>query len=334
VAAATPGISLVVPICDELENLEPLVEATLAALTATGEAYELILVDDGSRDGSDEELLRLAKLDPGIIVLRHRRRFGKGAALATGIARARGARIVTIDADLQEDPAELPKLLAALDGGLDLVGGRRVARKDSTLKLISSRMFNRLARWVGGPPLADINCGFKAMSSDLARELPLEAGRFRLMPLVAHWWGYRVGEVDVSHRPRTAGRSHFGGERFPGALFDLFAMVFLFRYEERPGHPFLQAGAVSSLVGLGICMHLAGIWITSDPMSIGHRYPRLAFGVLLLLLGGQLLATGVLGEWLAWRTRATRSHRVEYERRGGSGAEEKFVGEDAPESPR
>jgi len=316
--AREPAISLVVPISDELPNLGPLVDRTLAALRGIGEPYELILVDDGSRDGSAEELLRLATLDPAIVVLRHRRRLGKGAALATGIARARGERIATIDADLQEDPAELPRLLAALDGGLDLVGGRRSPRRDSLAKNLSSRLYNRLARLVGGPPLGDINCGFKAMRRDLARALPLEAGRFRLMPLVAHWWGYKVGEVDVSHRPRRAGRSHFGGERFPGALFDLFAVVFLFRYEERPGHPFLYAGVLSGLAGLTVCLRLAWIWFAES--TIEYRYPQLAFGVLLLILGGQLLATGILGEWLAWRSRASRAHRLEYERRGEEGS--------------
>lgn len=316
--ADDPAISLVVPISDELPNLEPLIDATLAALRGTGEPYELVLVDDGSRDGSQEALARLASRDPAIVVLRHRRRFGKGAALATGIGRARGDRIATIDADLQEDPAELPRLLAALDGGLDLVGGRRMPRRDSLAKRVGSRVYNRLARLVGGPPLRDINCGFKAMRRDLARALPLEAGRFRLMPLVAHWWGYRVGEVEVSHRPRRAGRSHFGTERFPGAFFDLFAVVFLFRYEERPGHPFLYAGALSGLAGLAVCARLAWIWVAEA--TIEYRYPQLAFGVLLLLLGGQLLATGILGEWLAWRSRAPRGHRLEYERRGDEGA--------------
>ncbi len=315
-AEPAPGISLVVPICDERPNLDPLVDAALAALRGTGETFELILVDDGSRDGSDQELDRLVRTDPGIVVLRHRRRFGKGAALASGIARARGARIATIDADLQEDPGELPLLLAALDGGLDLVGGRRAKRRDSWPKRLSSRLFNGLARLLGGPPLSDMNCGFKAMSRELARELPLEAGRFRLMPMIAHWWGFRVGEVEVSHRPRAAGRSHFGGERFPGALFDLFAVVFLFRYEERPGHPFLQAGALSSFVGAAICLHLAWLWMMEG--TISFRYPRLAFGVLLLVIGGQLLATGILGEWLAWRSRSPRTYRVEYERRGGA----------------
>lgn len=310
-----PSISLVVPLANERPNLEALLEATLPALEATGEAFELILVDDGSRDGSDTYLAERTAGDDRIVVVRHRRRFGKGAALASGIAVACGDRIATIDADLQEDPAELPRLLEALDGGLDLVGGRRFDRRDPWLKRVSSRLFNTVARWVGGPDLHDINCGFKAMRRELARELPLEAGRFRLMPLVAHWWGFRVGEVVVTHRPRRAGRSHFGGERFPGALFDLFAVVFLFRYEERPGHPFLQAGAVTGLIGAGICTYLAVKRLALG--SIGYQYPLLALGVLLLVIGGQCIATGVLGEWLAWRSRAPKPHRVEYARRGG-----------------
>ena len=146
------------------------------------------------------------------------------------------------------------------------------------------------------------------MSRDLALQLPLQAGRFRLMPLVAHWWGYRVSEIEVSHRQRTAGQSHFGSERFPGAIFDLIAVVFLFRYEERPGHPFLQAGSIATALGLLVCGHLG--WIRLTEGSLDWRYPRLAFGILLLLVGAQLVATGILGEWLAWRSKGSRSQRV------------------------
>jgi len=306
--AVETGVSLVVPICNELPNLEPFLQSAIAALRDLDSPFELILVDDGSTDGTAEALTELSELDDRIVILQHRRRFGKGAALSSGISQARFSKIATIDADLQEDPAELPILLAELDSGLDLVSGCRTNRRDPLLKKICSRVFNWLTRRVGGPPLRDINCGFKILKRELAIELPLQAGRFRLMPLVAHWWGYRVGEVEVTHRQRTAGQSHFGSERFPGALFDLLAVVFLFRYEERPGHPFFQAGSIATALGLVVCGHLG--WIKLTEGSLDWRYPRLAFGILLLLVGAQLVATGILGEWLAWRAKGSRNHRL------------------------
>lgn len=325
-AASVVGLSLIVPLCDERPNLERLVEACAGALAALPVKAELILVDDGSRDGSTEWLdERVAAWregadgGPELLVVHHRRRFGKGAALTSGVAAARGETIATLDADLQEDPAELPRLLAALAGGDDLVSGCRADRQDGWRKRVSSKVYNALTRALGGPPLRDINCGFKAMRRDLAAELLLEAGRFRLMPLIAHHRGYRVSEVDITHRPRVAGRSHFGTNRFPGALFDLFAIVFLLRYEERPGHPFLIAGSLSALIGTGVCTHLAVRWVL-DGYTIQHRYPYLAFGILCLLLGGQLLATGILGEWLAWRTGRAKPRRVESELRSGQEA--------------
>ncbi|MGA1779501.1 MAG: glycosyltransferase family 2 protein [Planctomycetota bacterium] len=320
--APTPALTLVVPVCDELPNLDALFQATLPVLEELPGGFEWILVDDGSTDGSSGRLRELAGRDARIRVLHHRRRYGKGAALTTGFRRARGSVIATIDADLQEDPRELPRLLDALSAGYDLVSGARLQRRDPWSKRSSSRLFNALTRLLGGPPLRDINCGFKVYRRELANSLPLEAGRFRLAPLIAHWWGYRVTEVPVAHRERAAGRAHFGGRRFPGALFDLLAVVFLFRYQDRPGHPFLQAGILSFLLGAGITLHLAVRWFLDD-FTIGARYPRLAFGLLLLLLGVQLLATGVLGEWLAWRTREGDEHRVREEgaRLPGAGEE-------------
>ena len=319
------GLSLIVPLCDERPNLERLIDACTSALASLPMRAELILVDDGSRDGSTEWLdeqvaiwsQRSLENSPELLVVHHRRRFGKGAALTSGVAAARGETIATLDADLQEDPDELPRLLEALDRGDDLVSGCRANRQDGWRKRVSSKLYNALTRALGGPSLQDINCGFKAMRRDLAAELLLEAGRFRLMPMIAHHRGYRVSEVDITHRPRVAGRSHFGTNRFPGALFDLFAIVFLLRYEERPGHPFLIAGSLSALIGAGVCSHLAVRWVL-DGYTIQHRYPYLAFGILCLLLGGQLLATGILGEWLAWRTGRAKPRRVESERRSGS----------------
>ena len=311
----TPELSLVVPLHNEEDNVEPLVAACINTLSGTDTHYELILVDDGSTDGTLSRLRDAASSDPHIRAISLRRRFGKGAALAAGLRRARGDRIVTLDADLQEDPAELHRLVAALDDGLDLVTGWRRHRRDPWLKRISSKLFNTLVRLTSGLPLRDINCGFKAMRREVAEELILTGGRFRFIPLLAHWWGFRVGEIEVSHRPRARGRSSFGAGRFPGVLIDLLAVSCLIRYHSRPGHLFVQTGAVSFGSGFSICAYIA--WLRLSPGGSGtieHRYPLLALGVLLIAIGVQLAATGFLGEWLAYRDRnAEPGFRVRWE---------------------
>ena len=206
-------VSLVVPLYNEEDNVEPLVEATVAALTQAVSRFEIILVDDGSVDGTAERIRAAQKRHARVRVISLRRHFGKGAALAAGLARARGRRLACIDADLQEDPNEIGRLLAGLDEGFDLVSGWRRRRRDSFFKRCSSRIFNWLVRIITRVPLRDINCGFKVMTRETADELVLTGGRFRFIPLLAKWWGFRVGEREITHRPRARGRSHFGGEQ-------------------------------------------------------------------------------------------------------------------------
>lgn len=311
-------LSLVVPLLDEEDNVEALVSTCLEALKHWGRPSELILVNDGSRDATGERLDDCVKRSEAVRVVHLRRRFGKGAALAAGFAEARGKLIATLDADLQEDPRELPSLRDALNGGLDLVTGWRRVRRDSFLKVWMSALFNLLVRMLCGVRLRDINCGFKLMNRAVMEELLLTGGRFRFVPLMAHWWGFRVGEVPVTHQPRKHGRSSFGGNRFPGALIDLAAMACLIRYHSRPGHLFIQAGAMSGLVGFGICGVIA--WLRFSEGTIGYRYPLLALGVLLLIIGVQLAACGFLAEWLAYQMRrAEPGYRVLSSSGGGQG---------------
>ncbi len=311
-SAAAIDLSLVVPMFNEEDNLTALLADCLPALERVTARFEIVLVDDGSTDRTAEQARRAAVADPRIRALSLRRRFGKGAALAAGLARARGARVVTIDADLQEDPAQIGLLLAALDEGLDLVSGWRRHRADPLSKRISSRLFNALLRLVTGLELRDVNCGFKAMTRDVAGDLNLLGGRFRFIPLLAHWWGYRVGEREISHRPRRRGVSRFGNERFPGVLIDLLTMLCLIRFHSRPGHLFVAAGAVSGIAGFGICAYLTALFIQFG--NVQHRHPLLALGVLLLIIGVQLVATGFLGEWLAYERRGQEpGYRVRWE---------------------
>ena len=311
-AERTVELSLVIPLHDEADNVESLLTRCLAALESVTPDFEILLVDDGSRDGTCDRIRAAAEAEPRVHATSLRRRFGKGAALSAGVARARGRRIATIDADLQEDPAEIGKLLALLDQGLDLVTGWRRNRRDGALKNWSSRVFNGLTRLLTGVRLHDINCGFKVMTREVAGDLFLSAGRFRFMPVLAHWWGYRVGEQEVTHRPRVHGRSHYGSERFPGAVVDLLTLMCLMRFHSRPGHLFVTVGMMSGFVGGAICAHLA--WIFIQEGTIDWRYPRLSLGVLLIVIGVQLVATGFLGEWLAYRDRGGEpDYRVKWE---------------------
>ncbi|MCA8961006.1 MAG: glycosyltransferase family 2 protein, partial [Planctomycetes bacterium] len=295
--ASPPLFSVVVPLHDEEGNVTEVVDRCLALFDRRGDPAELILVDDGSSDGTLDELRQAVLRDPRVRAIALRRRFGKGAALAAGIAESRGNLVGTIDGDLQEDPAEFDRLITRVSAGADLVVGWRSDRRDGFWKRSQSHLFNALVRAVTGQRIRDSNCGFKVMHRELATEVALTDGRFRFVPLVAASLGYRVEDVEVTHRPRSKGRSSFGSNRFPGALIDLIITLWFIRYRSRPGHLFIQLGAISGAVGVAICIALTCIRIGTG--SIQHRYPLLALGVLLIVVGVQLGATGFLGEWLS-----------------------------------
>jgi glycosyltransferase involved in cell wall biosynthesis len=299
--ATRVDVSVLVPVKDE--------EATLRALTAEltevlgstpGLAYEVILVDDGSTDGSWAVMCELAAQSPSVRAVRLRRNFGKSAALAAAVAEARGERVVTIDADLQDDPAELPRLLAELDSGADLVVGHKAARKDPLSKRLPSKLFNKATGLITGLSLKDHNCGLKAANAQVYRQVPLYGELHRYTPALAHQLGFRVVEVAVNHRPRLYGRSKYGIERYLRGALDLLTVVALTRYGRRPGHLFGGLGALSGLVGSLILVYLAGVWVlTDDP--IGTR-PLLTLGVLLEILAVQLVSLGLIAELVLART--------------------------------
>lgn len=308
-----PDLSMVVPMRDERDAVEDLVTRLVPALEAARiESFEVILVDDGSRDGTGDLLEKLCDGDDRLRCLRLRRPFGKGDALGAGFDAARGHWIATIDADLQESPEELDRLISVMEDGADLVIGWRHRRRDGVGKRLSSFLYNSVVRLVGGPPLHDGNCGFKLMRNDLARELPLSGGRFRFMQLVANHWGYRVQEVQVSHRKRQTGQTHFGPMRAFSAAVDLLAVLALLRGHSRPGILFLKWGLVLTLPGALILSFIAYLRIFEG--SIQHRFPLLALGVMMVLAGLQLLLAGVMAEWMAAKERGRSSYRIEKSR--------------------
>jgi glycosyltransferase involved in cell wall biosynthesis len=272
-------------------------------LEGLGRPYELIFVDDGSRDGSFQLIEKLHRADERVRALQLRRNFGKAAALAAGFREARGEVIVTLDADLQDDPAELPRLVARLEDGADLISGWKRDRQDPRSKTLPSRLFNWVTGWLTGVQLRDFNSGFKAYRREVVEEIRLYGELHRFIPALAAWRGFRVDEIAVNHRPRRFGRSKYGSARFWRGCLDLLTVLFLTRYTRRPLHLFGGLGLVAWIVGLGVNLYLTGLWLTGA-RPIGTR-PLLAFGILSMLVGIQFFSVGLLSELvLSYQTRA------------------------------
>jgi glycosyltransferase involved in cell wall biosynthesis len=293
---AAPDISVVVPIYNERPTLAALFDQCRAALDPLGSSWEMIFVDDGSTDGSFDEITALHGRDARARGVRLRANLGKSAALAVGFRAARGQRLVTIDGDLQDDPQEIPRLLAVLDQGVDLVSGWKTARQDSASRVVASRLFNALSRRVSGVALHDVNCGLKVYRREVAAEVPLYGELHRFIPLLAHWRGFRVAEIAVSHRPRAVGRSRYGWSRALRGVMDLVTVICLTRYNRRPAHFFSLPGSALIAVGSVLCAYIAYLRLTYG--HIMHRHPLLIFAVLLVVVGVQLFTTGLLGEMM------------------------------------
>lgn len=291
-----PRISLVIPAMNEEGNLRDLYAAILAELDPPRTAFEIVFVDDGSSDGTWGIMTALAEDDHRVIALRHRRNFGKARGLATGFAVASGEIILTMDADLQDDPAEIPRFLEMLDEGYDLVSGWKQRRQDPLGKTFPSRIFNSTVRVVSGVPLHDFNCGFKAYRADVVRNIRLYGELHRFTPVLAHAEGFRVGEIPVRHHARRWGASKYGWSRLVKGFLDLLTVTFLTEYRQRPMHVLGLPGVIAIVAGAFI-----GLWLTAEKIltgaSIGNR-PLLLLAVLLVLVGVQFFGLGLLGELL------------------------------------
>jgi glycosyltransferase involved in cell wall biosynthesis len=304
-------ISLVIPLHNESASLELLIDECRAVLddpsrdwTALGipagsgaPRWEIILVDDGSTDGSFSLLRTLGADDPAIRAIRLRRNLGKATALSVGFAQATGEVVVSLDADLQDDPNEIPRMLALLDSGYDLVSGWKRKRHDSLARVVASRLFNYVVRRSSGVELHDLNCGFKAYRRGVAQDVRLYGELHRFIPVIAAWKGYAVGEIEVAHRARRFGRSRYGWGRAFRGMMDLVTVMFLTRFDARPAHFFSLPGAFLMSVGLMVLVYIAYLRFTYG--EILGRHPLLAFGVLSVLAGLQLFTSGLLGEMLA-----------------------------------
>src|SRR5881227_2349067 len=286
-------ISVVVPVHDEERTVALLFDELQAALEPLGEPWEAVFVDDGSMDGSFAALTRLHNAHDNVRVVRLRRNFGKAAALAAGFAQASGDVLVTIDADLQDDPAEIPRLLAKLDEGFDLVSGWKAHRRDPLTRRALSRIFNSVTSRFSGVRLHDMNCGLKAYRAEVVHGLRIYGELHRFVPVLAHYRGLRIAELPVNHRPREHGRSRYGPERYLRGFLDLLTVSFIGRYRHRPLHLFGGLGLALGAIGLGILVYLTILKIGGH--AIGER-PLLTLGVLLVVVGLQFFSLGLISE--------------------------------------
>jgi glycosyltransferase involved in cell wall biosynthesis len=291
-----PRFSFIIPFMDEADTLRELAERIDQAARGClgpGESYELVFIDDGSRDRSVRIVEELVAERPEIRLLELQGNFGKSAALAAGFTEARGEVVFTLDADLQDDPKEIPRFLTKLDEGFDLVSGYKEKRNDPITKVVPSRIFNAMVRRLTGVRLHDVNCGFKAYRAVVLKNLRLYGEMHRFVPVLAHWKRFKIGEIVVEHHSRKFGKSKFGGGRFFRGLMDLLTVFFLLKYERRPAHFFGGVGALISLGGVGILSYLSVIWMMGE--AIGKR-PLLILGVMAVVVGVQILATGLIAE--------------------------------------
>jgi glycosyltransferase involved in cell wall biosynthesis len=289
-------VSVVVPLYNEVENVLDLHRELAASLERLSRPFEILLVDDGSTDGTTERILELETRDPRVRALVLRRNFGQTAAFSAGFDHARGEVVVTSDGDLQNDPADIPALVRRLDEGYDLVCGWRKERHDPLSKRLPSYFANRLISWATGVRLHDYGCSLKAMRAEVVRGIRLYGEMHRFIPAVASWMGVSVAELPVGHRPRTRGTSKYGLGRTVRVLLDLFTVKFLLNYGTRPAHLFGLMGLAFGGLGAGILGYLAFIRLFLDT-AIGGR-PMLLLGALLFLTGVILVNFGLMGELL------------------------------------
>jgi glycosyltransferase involved in cell wall biosynthesis len=286
-------LSVVVPAYNEAESLPELVERVRGALETTGRSWELLVVDDGSTDDTHQTLQELRARYPELRFRAFLRNYGKSAALDVAFQEARGERIITMDADLQDDPREVPALLDKLEEGWDLVSGWKRVRHDPLTKTLPSKLFNAVTSLVAGIRLHDFNCGLKAYRAEVAKGLPVYGELHRFLPALAHWQGYRVTEIPVEHHPRLHGSSKYGVRRFVNGFLDLLTVTFVHSGRWSPLHVFGRVGLWLGLLGGIIFGSFVVSWVLGNPIRMR---PIFFIGLILIILAMQFISLGLLGE--------------------------------------
>jgi glycosyltransferase involved in cell wall biosynthesis len=302
------NLAIIIPALNEREILPELIEEVTTAVEPLGLEWEILVVDDGSTDGTFDLIEELSGENPRLGAIRLRRNFGKSVALSVGFDATDADTVITIDGDGQDDPADIPRLLAGLEAGSDLVSGWKRDRQDPFTRRWASGIFNWFTRLFTGVDMHDMNCGFKAYRGECARSIEVYGEMHRYMPVFAVQQGWKVSEVPVNHRARKFGSSRFGLERYTRGGLDLLTVVFLGRYQYRPLHLFGGLGAFLSVAGILIGIYLTILRISGE--AIGQR-PLLFLGVLLIVVGVQLLTLGLLGQMLVLARREIGDNALE-----------------------
>ena len=293
-----PELSIVIPVQNESPNIKPLYDELTQTMGQYGRSYEIIVVDDGSTDDTFEQLASLQARDPRLRVIRFRRNFGQTAAFAAGFAHARGRLVVTSDGDLQNDPRDIPAMVALIDQGNDIVCGWRKDRKDTFVSpRLPSVLANKLISWATGVPLHDYGCSLKVFRAEVVKPMRLYGEMHRFMPAIASQMGVKIAEMVVNHRPRQAGETKYGISRTIRVILDLATVKFLLSYSTRPLQIFGLFGLVTGGLGVAITTYLGLIRLFTT-RGIGDR-PLLLLGVMLIFIGVQLVTFGLLAEVMA-----------------------------------
>ncbi len=292
------AFSIVVPVYDEEQSIPLLYDQLTAQLQTLGQSYEIIFVDDGSRDGSFKIIEELHRKDPAIKAIRFRRNFGKTPALVAGFQRCRGEIIFTLDADLQDDPAEIPAFVEKLHEGYDLVSGWKFPRLDPISKTLPSKIFNKTVALTTGVTLHDMNCGFKAYRREVIDDLRLYGELHRFIPVIAAGRGFRVTEIKVHHHPRQYGKSKFGARRFAHGFLDLLNVLFLTTYMRMPLRLFGTLGFLCLLSGFLIDLYVVGLKVFANEQISKH--PVLFLGIVLMIFGLTMILTGLQSEMIRY----------------------------------
>ncbi len=300
-------ISVVIPLYNEEESLVPLTHEIRKALYDLKYMWEVIFVDDGSRDKSLEVLRDITNKDKRFKYISFRKNYGKSAALQVGFKHTNGDIIVTMDADLQDDPHEIPNLINKLNEGYDLVSGWKKKRMDPFIKRKSSKFFNFITRLISGIKIHDFNCGLKAYKREVIENIKVYGELHRYVPVLADWEGYTISEIEVKHHPRRYGKTKFGISRFFKGFIDLITVIFTTRYIKRPMHLFGFLGALSFLIGLLVNGYLTIEWISGHYLS---NRPMLFLGMLLIIVGVQFFSVGLLGEMMVNNFMSEKEYEV------------------------